>query len=334
MSELNHSAARSEPNQSTAISKLKYHFLINPISGGGEGKNVFQFLPEIMDSLGFARATWKAEFTTATGQQEQALCAMRGAERLIAVGGDGTVSTVLQALVSAGMFSEVQVGLIPLGTGNDLARVLNLYGAYSNRGLLYLLRQLVQAPSRPFDLWKVNEGHVLANYFSSGIDARIAHDFNRDRANGKIPGSSPLANKIHYVRRFFGDRAHRLGHVSLRFRDAKGQWHSRNLSRHRTVIIGNIPSFASGANPFQDSNMADGLIEIVPVLNLFRFLGGIGLGGFFVRMFLPSYHAKEIIIELSHEEYLQLDGEDLTGKLGDRIEISYAGQAQLLTLRA
>lgn len=60
MSELNHSAARSEPNQSTAISKLKYHFLINPISGGGEGKNVFQFLPEIMDSLGFARATWKA----------------------------------------------------------------------------------------------------------------------------------------------------------------------------------------------------------------------------------------------------------------------------------
>ena len=54
------------------MEKLKYHFLINPMSGGGEGKNVFQFLPEIMDSLGFARATWMAEFTTATNQQEQA----------------------------------------------------------------------------------------------------------------------------------------------------------------------------------------------------------------------------------------------------------------------
>lgn len=310
----------------------QFHFLINPISGGGEGRNVEKFLPEIMDSLGFARADWVAEFTTADGQHQQALNAIANSRKLIAVGGDGTVSTVLRALMETGRYADIQIGLIPLGTGNDLARVLQLYDAYSNRGLLYLVRQLVQASSRPFDLWKINDTFAMANYFSCGIDARIAHDFNQDRASGKIPGSSPLANKLHYVKRFIGDRAHRLGHVSLRYMDAKGQWHSKVLSKHRTVIVGNIPSFASGANPFQDSDMADGLLEIVPVKSLFRFLGGIGLGQNFVKMFLPSWHAREIIIDFEPNEFLQLDGEDLSGHCGDRIHISYAGQTQLLAL--
>ncbi|HSQ43041.1 MAG TPA: diacylglycerol kinase family protein [Fibrobacteraceae bacterium] len=312
-------------------SRRKFHFLINPVSGGGEGKNVMGFLPEIMDSLGFSREDWLAEFTTPDGQG-QAHAAMLAAEKLIAVGGDGTVSTVLHTLMLDKAYTDVQIGLIPLGTGNDLARVLNFYGAYANRGLLYLVRQLVQANSRPFDLWQVNGQYAMANYFSSGIDARIAHDFNRDRASGKVMGHSAWANKLHYVRRFWGDRAHRLHLVSLRFRDENDQWHSKNLSRFRTVIIGNIPSFASGANPFQDSNMADGLLEIVPVKHLFRFLGGVGMGQHFVRYLLPSDHAREIILELSESEYLQLDGEDLTGKLGNRIHITYAGQAQLLAL--
>ena len=310
-----------------------YHFLINPISGGGQGKSVFEFLPEIMDSLGFSRDSWVAEFTTAAGAHAQATSAMETAERLIAVGGDGTVSTVLRALVDGNKFSDVQIGLIPLGTGNDLARVLNLYDAYANRGLLYLVRQLVQAPSRPFDLWQVNGKYAMANYFSAGIDARIAHDFNLDRSIGKVGGNSAFANKLHYARRFWGDRAHRLGDVSMRFRDVNGDWHAKDLSLHRTVIVGNIPSFASGSNPFLGSNMADGLLEIVPVPNLFRFLGGLALGKPFVQAFLPNYHASEIIIELGDREFLQLDGEDLSAKLGEQVHITYAGQAQVLSLK-
>ena len=38
----------------------KFVFLINPISGGGQGKVIFQFLPEIMKSMDFADSEWKA----------------------------------------------------------------------------------------------------------------------------------------------------------------------------------------------------------------------------------------------------------------------------------
>jgi diacylglycerol kinase (ATP) len=47
-----------------------------------------------------------------------------GAELLLAGGGDGTVSGILNALAPA--FDQVKLGIIPLGTGNDLARTLSL----------------------------------------------------------------------------------------------------------------------------------------------------------------------------------------------------------------
>jgi len=47
-----------------------------------------------------------------------------GAELLLAGGGDGTVHSVLNALAPA--FEQVKLGIIPLGTGNDLARTLSL----------------------------------------------------------------------------------------------------------------------------------------------------------------------------------------------------------------
>ena len=316
----------------------KFHFLINPISGGGQGRNVFDFLPQIMESMGFIPSEWHAELTVHQGLDAQIEQALRSTECLIAVGGDGTVSAVLKTLLDSGLAPQVRIGLIPLGTGNDLARVLNLYNAFVNKGLLYLVRHLVQAQSRPFDLWRVNDQWVMANYFSSGIDARIAAGFNRDRAAGLIPGNSVFANKLHYVKRFFMDRAHRLGEGEIRIRTPHNEWVTYTVSRNRTVIVGNIPSFASGSNPFQNSHMDDRLLEVVRVPKLASFMAAVVLGGnpllggLYKRWFLPSIQAKEIYIDLAPGEYLQLDGEDLGAQLKSPIHIQYGCQVQMLAL--
>ena len=42
---------------------FRFFFLINPVSGGGQGKIIYEFLPEIMQSMGFNSAEWQAEFT-------------------------------------------------------------------------------------------------------------------------------------------------------------------------------------------------------------------------------------------------------------------------------
>ena len=316
----------------------KFVFLINPISGGGQGKVIFNFLPEIMESMGFAAQDWKSEFTRYEGMKQQILDALANTETLIAVGGDGTVSAVLSTMLESGSMGKVKIGLIPLGTGNDLARVLNLYKPFVDQGLLFLVRRLLRAPAIPFDIWKVNGTYALANYFSGGIDARIAHDFNSDRASGAISSSSVIANKLHYVRRFFADRDYRLGKGTLRYVDKYGVAHTLDISGHRTVIVGNIPSFASGANPFYKSDMADGFLEVVDVPNMPAFLLVIAIGNvpvvgyLFKKYFLKSLKVHSLDFSLDENEFLQLDGEDMSGKLGEKVSIEFGGQVQMLRL--
>lgn len=316
----------------------KFVFLINPISGGGQGKVIYQFLPEIMESMDYAKDEWKAEFTRSEGMDLQIREALSSTETLIAVGGDGTVTAVLTAMLSGTFSDKVKIGLIPLGTGNDLARVLKLYKPFVDRGLLFLVRRLLCAKTRPFDIWTVNGKYALANYFSGGIDARIAHDFNRDRANGVISSNSVIANKLHYVRRFFADRNYRLKGGTLGFCDSDGNCESVDLSGHRTVIVGNIPSFASGANPFYKSDMADGFLEVVDVPSMPKFLMAIAIGniplfGFiYKKYFLKSKKVRSLKLVLDPTEFLQLDGEDMSGKLGGDVTIEYASRVQLLAL--
>jgi diacylglycerol kinase family enzyme len=305
----------------------KFHFLINPISGGGQGKAVFDFLPEIMHSMDFKENEWEREFSIYERFEDQIKAALASSECIIAVGGDGTITAVFSVLLKHQEFKDVKIGLIPLGTGNDLARVLNLYSALVDGGLLYLVRKLMVAKHRIFDLWKVNGKFAMANYFSAGIDARIAHDFNRDRAEGKIPGNSVLKNKLHYVKRFFADRSYRLKIGDLHITDESGEVEIFTLENYRTVIIGNIPSFASGINPFGKSDMADGLLEVLRIKSIRFFLKAISIGA--GRSVIK---AKKIELYLKEGEFVQLDGEDFKDRLEMPISIEFGGRVNMLHL--
>ncbi|MBI5957638.1 MAG: diacylglycerol kinase family lipid kinase [Chloroflexi bacterium] len=74
----------------------------------------------------FAQPQWTLEIYEITGKEDvSAIChaaCERGASLVIAAGGDGTVVGVANGLVH----SRVPLGILPLGTGNDLARVLGI----------------------------------------------------------------------------------------------------------------------------------------------------------------------------------------------------------------
>jgi len=318
-----------------------YHFffLINPISGGGQGKFIYDFIPEIMSSMHFKENEWHAEFTQVEDLDNQIQKALDSTETLIAVGGDGTISHIFSKFLEANSSPKLKIGLVPLGTGNDLARVLNLYKNFLNKGLLFLFRNLVSANTSPLDIWKVNGQYALVNYFSSGIDARIAHDFNKARKLGLINSTSIVANKMHYVKRFIKDRHYFLKEGKVTITNPCTQLKkSYPLKGYRTIIIGNIPSFASGSNPFYKSNKSDKVLEVVMVPNLFSFVGAILLGNIpflgvlYKKYFLKSIKASAIELELEPSEFHQLDGEDMSQKLGEKIIIEYGSQAQILSL--
>ncbi|XP_063136527.1 diacylglycerol kinase kappa isoform X2 [Rattus norvegicus] len=76
--------------------------------------------------------------------------------RVLVCGGDGSVSWVLSTIDAYGLHDRCQMAIIPLGTGNDLARVLG-WGAFWSKGKspLEILSRVEQAHVRILDRWSV-----------------------------------------------------------------------------------------------------------------------------------------------------------------------------------
>lgn len=94
-------------------------FVINPISGGRKKTlqgAVIHSIKQIRDA--------EYAFTDCPGHAKElaASAAKKGYDVVVAVGGDGTVNEVASSLV----FTETALGIVPLGSGNGLARHLGL----------------------------------------------------------------------------------------------------------------------------------------------------------------------------------------------------------------
>ncbi|WP_245794486.1 diacylglycerol/lipid kinase family protein [Geodermatophilus nigrescens] len=99
--------------------------------------------------------------------------AARGTRRLVVAGGDGSVSAVVAALDRAGDLGD-PLGIVPLGTGNDLAGALGLPddpGAAA--------RVVLEGTPRRLDLLRDDAGGVVVNAVHAGIGVRAAGEAAR-----------------------------------------------------------------------------------------------------------------------------------------------------------
>lgn len=120
--------------------------------------------------------------------------------RVLACGGDGTVGWVLSILDQIGANPAPAVGVLPLGTGNDLARALGWGGGYTDEPIGKILSNIGESETILLDRWQltvernqnVNDDdggkgkeslplNVVNNYFSLGVDAHIALEFHEAR---------------------------------------------------------------------------------------------------------------------------------------------------------
>ena len=103
--------------------------------------------------------------------------------RILVCGGDGTVSWIISALDALELKRKwPPIAILPLGTGNDLARVHGWGGGYNNESLIHILEQISESYISVLDRWELTvEGgkkRIITknffNYFSVGVDAELA----------------------------------------------------------------------------------------------------------------------------------------------------------------
>lgn len=333
------SAGGRGPRRAGTSGKADIAFLINPISGGGIGKRVFHQLPEIMASFGFAPGAWRAELTEAGRLESQTDGLLESARKVIAVGGDGTIGFVLSRLRLRDL-GDTEIGLIPLGTGNDLGRALGIFRIYNERGLLACVKRLLKAQCARFDLWDINGRLTMASYVSLGMDAAVLHDFDVARKAGKIPTGS-LFNKLYYVKAFLARASGRVARDCTLVLRQDGGERRIELKGGLCCVVANVNSYAAGARLFPSARFDDGLLEVAVFDRLWKFAllaGTTRVIPRFAKLMGPRirlYQAQGVEILGGAGEFCQLDGEDITGYLSEAgaLSIRPSRQVQLLDLR-
>ena len=97
----------------------------------------------------------------------------QGAKHVVAVGGDGTVHEVANGLL--GGDTDAALGVVPIGSGNDFAKLLGVYG----HDPLRAVARLVTARSRRFDAGRVGGGEWFVNSVGFGFGPAVVKTRNR-----------------------------------------------------------------------------------------------------------------------------------------------------------
>ncbi|XP_047025609.1 diacylglycerol kinase theta isoform X3 [Helicoverpa zea] len=288
--------------------------------------------------------------------------------KILVCGGDGTIGWVLQCLDNVGQDSQCSnppCAIVPLGTGNDLARTLRWGSGYTGcEDPLSLLRDVIDAEEIRLDRWTVvfhpedkqdepkelskqlpgsqsednSQILVMNNYFGIGIDADLCLDFHNAREENPNKFNSRLRNKGVYVkmglRKMVGRKMCKDLHKAIRL-EVDGKL--VELPQLEGIIILNILSWGSGANPwgpekddqFSKPNHWDGMLEIVGVTGVVH-LGQIQSG---LRGAMRIAQGGHIKINLKSEIPVQVDGEPWVAAPSEVVVLKSALKATMLKKR-
>lgn len=153
--------------------------IANPAAHSGAGEKGARFAEEFLRS--FSSATNGFEVVRTAGPEDAVGIAAgaAGYDTVVALGGDGVIHEVVNGLAEIGRAQRPQLGIVPMGSGNDFARTLGM----KRNDAEGALAQLVRGQVRGCELGLVNGVHFMQT-LSFGLDAAIALDTTDKRAAG------------------------------------------------------------------------------------------------------------------------------------------------------
>ena len=156
---------------------------VNPAAGGGRAGRVWQRLRAAVPELAGVHTVLASDAEAA--RCELAGLLSRGVERVLAIGGDGTAHLVVNVLLAEGAGERVAFGLVPAGTGSDLAKSLGL-----PRRPEAALRQALAAEPRSIDAIRLDvaggEGRFVVNIASAGLSGAVVPAVNANPRRGQL----------------------------------------------------------------------------------------------------------------------------------------------------
>ena len=158
----------------------KILFIVNPISGGKDKNKLISYLHSVADNTKYAVDVAVTEYIH-HGYDIAKEALMEGScDMIVAVGGDGSINDVVNAISR----SEITFGILPVGSGNGLARFLNIPLDFKKAVDL-----IFNGEEHRIDTLEItSEKHpipvVAASLVGVGFDALVAKDLSEQSTRG------------------------------------------------------------------------------------------------------------------------------------------------------
>jgi YegS/Rv2252/BmrU family lipid kinase len=143
--------------------------IANPRAGHGRGTRAIKEFRLLLEASGIEHELFQTQHPGHATELARSLI-HKGESRIIVFGGDGTISEVVNATVN----SEIEIGVVSVGTGNDLARSLGLPYNHPGKALEIILRG---APIRVDVGWE--RERCFISTLGLGFPAIIAQEANK-----------------------------------------------------------------------------------------------------------------------------------------------------------
>ena len=302
--------------------------VVNPVAGSGRMRRLW---PAAREALTGHFGELVVEETAAVGEASlyARKLALDGAELVIAAGGEGTISEVAESLLRAG--AGTHLGIMPAGTGSDLARCLGLDGDVAAAAA-----RIASGARRTIDAGCVNyvDGHgALAsrhfiNISSLGVSGPTARAVNDARTGDRASGQ--VLFLWHTVRELI---RYRFQEVRITIDDQPPV-----EARIALVAVANGRFFGGGMMIAPDALLDDGLLDIVVIhgrskLSLIKDIRLVYSGAHRKLASCTFLRGRKVVVEplgdpLANGALLDVDGES-PGRLPATFEIRPAA----LTIR-
>ncbi|MBD1825049.1 YegS/Rv2252/BmrU family lipid kinase [Cyanobacteria bacterium FACHB-DQ100] len=227
---------------------MNTRLIVNPTSGPVENPELLTDIAEALQTQGI-----QAEICTTTpdedGEGLAADAAKAGAKLVIVAGGDGTIEAVARGLVH----TQTMLGIIPLGTRNNIAASLNI-----PNDLTQAIQTLAEGEHGRFDMGKANNYYFM-EVVGVGLEASLFPCGDEVKEGIKKNYLVAFKSIFSGVKTFVQFSPHRL---VLRF-DGKRMRRLRTLQ----VNICNSPRYGVEFALAPEAKMNDGKLDVIYIDN-------------------------------------------------------------------
>lgn len=278
----------------------KIAFIINPKSGRENKENFSELLNKHLNA-----ELWnpKILYTKHAGHAQQLVFdyVEKGYQYFVAVGGDGTVNEVANAVFRAGL----TIGIIPTGSGNGLARFLKIPQKFSQS-----IKAINTKNFKTIDVGSANDKLFFCTC-GTGFDAKIGHKFAQSKKRGFYT----------YIKTTL------LEYRKYRSRNFKLKIDNNKIKRKAFLVtVANSGQYGNNAYIAPQAQIDDGFFE-VSILKPFPWyaIPFLGIKLFSKRLDKSKYleiHTGHTVIFRKKKKYkFHLDGEPVTFKGPVKIDI-------------